>query len=255
MQHVHSLVLAIPSYSIPDASAVYCSTPSSLLCPLCLSVLEQPVQLPCGALVCATCLCKWLGVSGGRSCPCCYQHDLDEHNITLPSPVVNDLLRDQRLRCQECGHTTTAGQFSEHRGSLCQGHFERTSPSRLSVRDILDRPTTAPSLPVERQMAAHLVRRFLSSERVVTIPTRGQVRTQQCILNSTLHVHSTPAHQFDARTVHSSDSRRGQSKNSYSARITYPGRTGCGGRQCGRRDTGTTEDREGEATGRGRTTH
>ena len=179
MQHVHSLVLAIPSYSIPDASAVYCSTPSSLLCPLCLPVLEQPVQLPCGALVCATCLCKWLGVSGGRSCPCCYQHDLDEHNITLPSPVVNDLLRDQRLRCQECGHTTTAGQFSEHRGSLCQGHFERTSPSCLSVRDILDRPTTAPSLPVERQMAAHLVRRFLSSERVVTIPTRGQVRTQR----------------------------------------------------------------------------
>ena len=110
MQNVHSLVLAIPSYSIPDASAVYCSTPSSLLCPLCLSVLEQPVQLPCGALVCATCLCKWLGVSRGRSYPYCYQHDLDEHNITLLSLVVNDLLRDQRLRCQECGYTTTAGQ-------------------------------------------------------------------------------------------------------------------------------------------------
>ena len=235
MQHIHSLVLSIPSYGVPDASATYCSTPSGLLCPLCLDVLDQPAKLACGALVCASCLCKWVGASGGRSCPCCYQHDLDELSVTLPSPVVNDLLRDLKMQCRECGHTTTAGQLSQHKASLCQDHFENTSsPSHLSVKDILDRPTTAPSLPVERQVAAHLVRRLLSSERVVTIPTRGQVRPQQrTLIRVTLYEHSTLAHQFDAHPVDTSDSRRSQSEDSDSPRVTCPGCKGCDGRPRG----------------------
>ena len=146
---------------------------STLLCPLCCGVLYQP-ELACGSLVCASCCCRWVEVSGQVSCPCCYQHHIHDLTIALPSAIVYDLLGDLKLVCSNCKMTTTARQYKLHLASHCQG---LASPSRVSARDILQRPTTAPTLPVERRVAEHLVRRLLieSESTVVKIPTRGQV--------------------------------------------------------------------------------
>ena len=44
-------------------------------CPLCLMLLNSPVELiNCGAVVCFQCCCLWLETSGTLSCPCCYKH-------------------------------------------------------------------------------------------------------------------------------------------------------------------------------------
>ena len=48
-----------------------CTYPHSLTCPLCLELLHQPIELSCGSLVCLSCCCKWLQVSGKIDCPCC----------------------------------------------------------------------------------------------------------------------------------------------------------------------------------------
>ncbi len=149
-----------------------------LLCHLCSEVVSQPVELECESLVCASCCCRWIQVSGGASCPCCYHHRLDDETITLPSAVVLDLPGTLRLSCTKCSRTTTARQYRKHREGDCQGHYEVTSPFLVTAENILQRPVTAPTQPVERRVAEHLVRRLMSEsgDSVIRIPTKGQVR-------------------------------------------------------------------------------
>ena len=64
-----------------------------------------------------------------------------------------------------------------HKKSQCQGYYEVSSPPQVTAQHILQRPMTAPTRPVEKQVAQHLVRRLMSeiNDTVVRIPTRGQV--------------------------------------------------------------------------------
>ena len=151
---------------------------ANLLCPLCCGVLDQPVELACDRLVCASCCCRWIEVSGEVGCPCCYDHHLDHLTVRRPTAVIYDLLGSMKLSCSNCHRTATAQQYKLHQESHCHGHYEVSSLSRVSARDILQRPTTAPTLPVERRVAEHLMRRLLSESgdtSVLQIPTRGQV--------------------------------------------------------------------------------
>ena len=89
--------------------------------------------------------------------------------------VVQDLLGTLRLSCTKCHMTTTAAQYRLHKNSQCQGHYEVSSPSQVTAQHILQRSIAAPTLPVEKQVAEHLVRRLMLEcrDRVVRIPTRG----------------------------------------------------------------------------------
>ena len=126
------------------------------------------------------------------SCPCCYYHHLDNLTMSLPSTVVQDLLGTLKLSCAKCHQTTTVAQYRLHKISQCQGHYEVSSPSRVTAQHILQRPMTAPTLPVEKQVAEHLVRQLMteSKDTVVRIPTRGQVRNRQRVL----YIHSYLLH-------------------------------------------------------------
>ena len=43
--------------------------------------------------------CYCVDRSGTVSCPCCYQHQLDDLTTSLPSAVVQDLLGTLKLSC------------------------------------------------------------------------------------------------------------------------------------------------------------
>ena len=152
---------------------------ANLVCPIFCDILNQPIELACGALVCAQCCCRCIQLSPQPSCPCCYSHDLDDNIISLPSAVVYEVLGSLKLVCGTCQHKTTAAQFKQHKASQCQGHYDIPSPSEISAQDILSRPVTVPTQPVERRLAEHLVWRLVteSEDRVVRILTRGKVRT------------------------------------------------------------------------------
>ena len=47
----------------PLATTQMLSAVDELMCPICLDVLGQPIQLPCDRLVCATCLIGWIHLS------------------------------------------------------------------------------------------------------------------------------------------------------------------------------------------------
>ena len=67
------------------------------------------------------------------------------------------------------------------------GHYQLqvNSPSRMTLRDVLSKPTIAPPTTAEKKVAKHLVGRLLSKspQQVIKISTRGQVSTEFSILD------------------------------------------------------------------------
>ena len=93
-------------------------SPQSLTCPLCLSMLKQPVELQCNNLVCVDCCCNWIEPRGELESPCCYDHQLGKDTVRQPSPVIIDLMSQLKLQCDSCKNTTTVEQYNNHRKSL-----------------------------------------------------------------------------------------------------------------------------------------
>ena len=64
--HIKRLVRDAPLYvdqSVEEVTYVSDQT-ASLQCLLCCGVVNQPVELACSNLVCASCCCNWIKVSG-----------------------------------------------------------------------------------------------------------------------------------------------------------------------------------------------
>ena len=114
--HIKQLVKSLPHFVDSAEEVIYTSDQAAtLLCPLCLEVLDQPIELACSNLVCGNCCCKWIERSGTLSCPCCYYHQLDDLTMYLLSTVVQDLLGTLKLSCTKCHKTTTAAQYRLHK--------------------------------------------------------------------------------------------------------------------------------------------
>ena len=117
------------------------------------------------------------------SFPCCYCHQIDDLTTSLPSTVVQDLVRILKPSCTKCHKTTIAAQYRLHKNTQ-QGHYEASSPSQITAQHILQRPMTVPTLPIEKQVAEYLVQQLMteSEDTVIRIPKRGQLRNRQKVL-------------------------------------------------------------------------
>ena len=159
------------SFSFTGATVV--DSPSTQ-CPMCKCTLNRPLELVCGVMVCAECCCNWINNSHSLTCPCCYNHMLNELTVKSPSSVVMDLLHSAlHLKCNSCQKVISAKEYPQH---SC--HHTTASPSRFSAKDMLERPLTAPQNPLEKRVAEHLVRKLMvqsSSGGTLTVPTQGKV--------------------------------------------------------------------------------
>lgn len=64
-----------------------------LECSICYGVLDQPVELPCGKLACASCCVEWVLVAPGVSCPASLDPTpLDKSDFRPPPAVILKLL-------------------------------------------------------------------------------------------------------------------------------------------------------------------
>ena len=182
---IHYVKQLVPPNSTKHDNVTYISDlPQALTCPLCHSTLSQPVELQCDRVVCASCCCKWI-VSNSLQCLCCSAHHLEEDNIKMPPSIVINLLADLKLQSNKCGSITSNRDYPTHNCTVPSTQLHSTedhntgsqSPSRLSARDILNRPLTKPTQPIENLVAECLVRRFMaeSSEPIVRVSTRRQV--------------------------------------------------------------------------------
>ena len=164
---------------------------NDLSCPVCSAVLERPLQLACGNIICYSCCYRWISVTmcGPVSCPCCYNHQLDCTTIHPPPPMVTSLLSGLLVICsKKCERLVRADQYIKHLESNCMEHYQLqvNSPSRMTLRDVLLKPTIAHPTPAEKKVANHLVRHLLneSPEQVLRVSsTRGQVSIESFILD------------------------------------------------------------------------
>ena len=150
----------------------------NLCCPICSAILNRPLQLPCGAVVCLTCCCKWIQYSPTMSCPCCYSHTLQSSTTLQPPSLLTSLLEIVLVNCtKRCGKLVKIRQCREHLKANCKSHYDQLadSPSKMTIEDILAKPTTSPATPAEERASEHLIRRAVTSTGVIKVRTRGQV--------------------------------------------------------------------------------
>ena len=179
--------LAPPSLFPAEDEAPQChdsSLSGKLNCPICLSLADRPLELTCGAIACMECCCRWVKhhSCATLSCPCCYDHQLDSSQIRRPPPMVSSLMEGLLVHCVKgCGKLVRLDHYRLHLDSNCHNHHQlEDSPSRMTLSEVLARPTSSPATPAEMRVAEHLVRRIIdhngSDERVFKVPTRGQVK-------------------------------------------------------------------------------
>ena len=79
---------------LPLAAAQTLSFMSELECSISLGVLAQPMLIPCGKLVRATCLVEWIHLYAAR-CPCChFTVPLECKDVNPASCLIQQLLHD-----------------------------------------------------------------------------------------------------------------------------------------------------------------
>ena len=73
-------------------------------CPICLYMLHQPIELPCHAYVCSSCLKEWIRVTVRLKCPCCYSvTSLQPAELIQPPELIIRLLGDIMVHCTSSG--------------------------------------------------------------------------------------------------------------------------------------------------------
>ena len=167
----------------PDPQFLSSSLTKKLTCPICLGIVNRPVQLFCERIICSGCCCKAIQHAYSVKCPCCNDHILSSSTVYPPSPLLLSLLSDLMLSCiRKCGKAVKLQHYEKHLTSNCKSHYEEemNSPSKMTLQDILRKPATSPATPAELKAAHHLVRRLMNQEEgtssaSITVPTHGQV--------------------------------------------------------------------------------
>ncbi len=146
----------------PHPQFIVTSVTEKLVCSICLDVVQTPVNLLCDNTVCALCCCKHIQHRYSLQCPCCNRHTLSSETISTPSPLFLSLLSESIVVCyRKCGNMMKLQDYTAHLNNHCGSHHANNSPSKVTLKDVLSKPSTSPATPVEYQAAQHLVRRLM----------------------------------------------------------------------------------------------
>ena len=109
-------------------------TKDEITCPICSGILDAPLSLVCGHIMCALHLRKSIAYSVGQACcPCCTTVITDKHMIRLPSCFITASMQTLEVRCPRptCVTIVTLLKLSEHHAS-CLHQTERTPSTQPS---------------------------------------------------------------------------------------------------------------------------
>lgn len=184
IQHIKNV--APKPFTASDEKIAVCeshiSVPASQFnCPLCHQILTSPVQLTCGNVVCADCLCSRLHQQNSLACPCCNSDHLEDYNtITSAPPLVVNVIGGLCIVCTKCHIHIQLKDYHNHLTNSCIH-----SPAPIeSIEDVLCQPSTTPLTPLEQKLQTNLARRSLtcSEEGVLRLKTGGKVYREEVLL-------------------------------------------------------------------------
>ena len=85
---------------------------NELKCAVCSSILSQPLELLCGALVCTKSHQEWIAASGAMNCPCCSEGvPLVSSHFRPATGVILLLLSYVLVHCTDCSRDVKAGDY------------------------------------------------------------------------------------------------------------------------------------------------
>lgn len=176
-----------PQSSIPSYNHSILHT-LNIECAICTQVPERPLELACGSIVCAACCCKWVQISCDLTCPCCHTSMPVDKHLQRPSEVTMSVLGSLVVDCNKgCNRSVRASDYRQHLEAQCKQYFVQStvSPSRVTIGEILSKTTETPITPVEKRVAATVIRWIMSENpdnSVIKIPTQGQVSIIQHLI-------------------------------------------------------------------------
>ena len=124
LQHLQSM--ASPSHLLEEDPTPQYYTSDSLMekfrCSICTYLLDRPLEISCGAVVCLDSCCLWIQYTPSLACPCCYDHPLNSSTIY---PLVDDLL----INCnRNCKKIVRAAQYRDHLTANCINNWSIHHP-------------------------------------------------------------------------------------------------------------------------------
>ena len=176
-----------PFYSGTVQPPKYSTTSEThhIKCSICKGVPERPLELLCGNIACLQCCCNSVQSSGTLTCPCCKSTTLcdvsSSNHFQCPSKVTMSVLGNMVVDCNRgCNRSVRIMEYEQHLETDCQHHFEYStlSPSHVTARDILSKSAETSTTPVERRIAATVIRKLMTEHAdrtIIKIPTQGRV--------------------------------------------------------------------------------
>ena len=155
-----------------------------LQCQKCMCIADRPVVAACGSLLCYICAVQSL--HQGDQCPA--WQALHSSAPYSGGKVVTAVIGSLLLHCISCGALVELQRLKEHQDSGCSLAVPPTS-SQVTLEQLLLRPVTAPLTAEEKKLATSLVKRLTntspSAEKILTLPTSGQVRVHSTQFSTT----------------------------------------------------------------------
>ncbi len=147
-------------------------------CPVCYNILDCPVQVSCGALLCGSCLVTCVEGNPDQ-CPCCGgDHNISPDSLRAPPDVVTKMLGSLAVECERpgCHCVVRLECLAKH----IQQNCSHTTPLQrdATIGEVLSQAPDTPTTHLEKQVASKIVQRMLSETRdeaAIQLPTRGQV--------------------------------------------------------------------------------
>jgi len=191
MDHIRSIAAPPPPNEDPHPEFLPSLMIDKLCCSICMDVVSSPIKLSCDHTLCSECCCKYIQVTYSLNCPCCFNHILGRATIAAPSDLFMSLLNELVVSCvRGCSRMVKFKDYRQHLDNKCKTHsINYNSPSKVTLKDVLQKSTSTPTTPAELKTAHNLLQRLIhqgegssNSTGVIKVPTSGQVYLISIIL-------------------------------------------------------------------------
>ena len=115
IDHIRSIAPPLSVSSLTHTQNTTVSAIEHLKCLVCWEILSQPVEMPCRALVCASCIISWLITSACSKCSCSFSETpLDPASINPAPSLILKLLGEVLVCCPVCNASVKVGLLDMH---------------------------------------------------------------------------------------------------------------------------------------------